>query len=91
LAALKVLAFLSALSNPAAIDLLVLPPTICQASPKNHSTVSVFTLALQYTVHLNFRDECQQQQLDTEPSFIGKKMYSVEQFILARLLFNFLY
>jgi hypothetical protein len=30
------------LSNPATINLLVLLPTICQASPKNHSTVSVF-------------------------------------------------
>jgi hypothetical protein len=42
LAALKVLAFLSSRLNPAAINLLVLPPTICRASPKNHSMVSVF-------------------------------------------------
>jgi len=34
LAALKVLAFLSARLNPAAVNLLVLPPTICRASPK---------------------------------------------------------
>jgi hypothetical protein len=44
LMALKVLAFLSALSNPAAVNLLVLPPTICRASPKNHLTVSVFII-----------------------------------------------
>ncbi len=42
LAALNVLAFLSTLPNPADVNLLVLPPTICQAFPKNHSTVSVF-------------------------------------------------
>ena len=44
LAALNVLAFVSARSNPAAFNLLVLvlPPTICQSSPKNHSAVSVF-------------------------------------------------
>jgi hypothetical protein len=42
LAALKVLAFLSARPNPAAVNLLVLPSTICWASPKKHSTVSVF-------------------------------------------------
>jgi hypothetical protein len=42
LAALNVLAFLLALSNPATVNLLVLPPTICQASQKKHSTVSVF-------------------------------------------------
>jgi hypothetical protein len=40
LAELKVLAFLSAQMNPAVVNLLVLPPTICLASPKNHSTVS---------------------------------------------------
>ncbi len=42
LAALTVLAFLSAWSNPAAVNLLVLPPTICCASPKNYSMVSAF-------------------------------------------------
>jgi hypothetical protein len=42
LAALRVLAFLSTRSNPAAVNLLMLPPTICRASPKNYSTVSVF-------------------------------------------------
>ena len=41
-AALKVLAFLSALLKPAAVSLFVLPPTICLAFPKCHSTVSVF-------------------------------------------------
>jgi hypothetical protein len=41
-AMLKVLAFLSALSKPAAVSLLVLLPTICLAFPKCHSTVSVF-------------------------------------------------
>jgi hypothetical protein len=39
--ALNVLAFLSARLNPAAVNLLVLPPTICRVSPKNHSTVAV--------------------------------------------------
>jgi hypothetical protein len=34
--------FLSALSKPAAVNLLVLPPTICLAFPKCHSTVLVF-------------------------------------------------
>ena len=42
--ALKVLAFLSTRSNPLAVNLLVLPPTIRQASPKKHSTVSVFII-----------------------------------------------
>jgi hypothetical protein len=36
LAALKVLAFLSARSNPAAVNLLVLPPTICQAEEEQY-------------------------------------------------------
>ena len=40
--ALKVLAFLSALLKPTAVSLFVLPPTICLAFPKCHSTVSVF-------------------------------------------------
>jgi hypothetical protein len=35
-AALNVLAFLSALSNPANVNLLVLLLTICQASKKNN-------------------------------------------------------
>jgi hypothetical protein len=41
MAALKVLAFSLALLNPAAVNLLVLPPTVCWASPKNYSNVSV--------------------------------------------------
>jgi hypothetical protein len=42
LVALKVLTFLSAWLNPAVVNLLVLPPIICQASPNNYSIVSVF-------------------------------------------------
>ncbi len=46
-AALNVLAFLFARSNPATVNLFMLPPTLCQASPKNHSTVLVlFVLGL---------------------------------------------
>ncbi len=41
-AMLKVLAFLSALSKPAAVSLFVLLPTICLAFPNCHSTVSIF-------------------------------------------------
>jgi hypothetical protein len=41
LVALNVLSFLSARLNPAAVNLLVLPPTICRASPKNHSNSTV--------------------------------------------------
>jgi hypothetical protein len=44
LAALKVLTFLLAWSNHAAVNLLVLQPTICRASKNNHLTVSVFII-----------------------------------------------
>ena len=59
LATLKVLAFLSARSNPAAVNLLVLPPTICRASPKN--TPWCLWLILSPFI----------KQYDAEPSVVG--------------------
>ena len=79
LAALNVLAFLSAWSNPAAVNLLVLPPTICRASPKKpFYRVSVHVpranaLALYHTVDVHDCNVPKQQQFDAEPSFICKK------------------
>ena len=67
MAALKVLAALSAWSNPTSINLLVLPPTICWASPKKPFHCVGFhcswadTLAIHYTTNLNYCDVCYQQ------------------------------
>ena len=74
LAALNVLAFLSAWSNPDAVNLLVLPPTICRASPKKpFYRVSVHgpranALALYHTVDVHDRDVSQQQRFDSPTS-----------------------
>jgi hypothetical protein len=78
LVAWKVLAFLSTWSNPATVNLLLLPPTICQASLKTTHCVGVHclwadTLAILHTINLNYRDMSQQQLLDAEPSLISKK------------------
>ena len=48
------------------------------------------TLALHHTINMNYCDVRQQQQLDTEPSFIGKKkLYSIKRFIFTRSSCNF--
>ncbi len=94
LAALKVLAFLSARLSPAAVNLLVLLPTICQASPKKHSTVSVFIvcgliLSLSITQWIWITVMCASSNyLMQNQVLLAKKLYLVASFSLILLSYN---
>jgi hypothetical protein len=86
LAALKLLAFLSVRWNPATVNLLVLPLTICRASQKKLHCVGVHcswtdTLAIFHTINMNYSDMSQQQLLDVEPSLVSEKV------VFSRALF----